>query len=208
MTITVHLHAGKEKSLRRLHPWVFSGAIARVKGTPQAGETVSVHSAEGDWLGYAAWSPQSQIRARIWSFNQGETINAAFFAKRIAAAKALRESLTISSNAYRLVAAEADELPGVTIDKYDNWLVCQLLSTGADYWREAIVAALRELFPECNIYERSDVDVRQKEGLAPLTQVLYSQDGSAPPDTLWIKENGLQLGVDIKNGHKTGYYLD
>lgn len=208
MAITVHLHAGKEKSLRRLHPWVFSGAIARVKGTPKAGETVSVHSAEGDWLGYAAWSPQSQIRARIWSFNQGETINAAFFANRIAAAKALRESLTISSNAYRLVAAEADELPGITIDKYDNWLVCQLLSTGADYWRDAIVTALRELFPECNIYERSDVDVRHKEGLAPLTQVLYSQDGSAPPETLWIEENGLQLGVDIQQGHKTGYYLD
>lgn len=208
MAITVHLHAGKDKSLRRLHPWVFSGAIARVKGSPQAGETVSIHSAEGDWLGYAAWSPQSQIRARVWSFNQGDTINAAFFANRIAAAKALREGLSINSNAYRLVAAEADELPGITIDKYDNWLVCQLLSTGADYWRDAIVAALREHFPECSIYERSDVDVRQKEGLAPLTQVLYSADESLPPETLWIEENGLELGVDIQHGHKTGYYLD
>ncbi|WP_417664141.1 class I SAM-dependent rRNA methyltransferase [Pseudidiomarina donghaiensis] len=208
MAITVHLHPGKEKSLRRLHPWVFSGAIARVKGSPKAGETVSIHSAEGDWLGYAAWSPQSQIRARVWSFNQGDTINSAFFANRIAAAKTLRDGLAIASNAYRLVAAEADELPGVTIDKYDNWLVCQLLSTGADYWRDAIVAALREQFPECSIYERSDVDVRQKEGLAPLTQVLYSPDGSAPPAHIWINENGLELGVDIQNGHKTGYYLD
>lgn len=208
MAITVHLHAGKDKSLRRIHPWVFSGAIARVKGSPQAGETVSIHSAEGDWLGYAAWSPQSQIRARVWSFNQGDTINATFFANRIAAAKALRGGLSINSNAYRLVAAEADELPGITIDKYDNWLVCQLLSTGADYWRDAIVAALREHFPECSIYERSDVDVRQKEGLAPLTQVLYSADESLPPETLWIEENGLELGVDIQHGHKTGYYLD
>src|SRR5690554_3248028 len=208
MAITVHLHAGKDKSLRRLHPWVFSGAIARVKGTPKAGETVSVHSAEGDWLGYAAWSPQSQIRARIWSFNQGDAINAEFFAQRIAAAKALRDGLSITSNAYRVVAAEADELPGVTVDKYDNWLVCQLLSTGAEYWRDAIVAGLRAVYPECSLYERSDVDVRQKEGLSPITQVLYSADGSSPPSTLWIEENGLQLGVDIQTGHKTGYYLD
>lgn len=208
MVATVHLHAGKEKSLRRLHPWVFSGAIARVKGTPNAGETVSIHSAEGDWLGYAAWSPQSQIRARVWSFNQGQSIDAEFFANRIGAAKALRDGLQINSNAYRVVAAEADELPGITIDKYDNWLVCQLLSTGADYWRDAIVAGLRKHFPECNIFERSDVDVRKKEGLAPLVQVLYSATGEAPPATLWIEENGLQLGVDIQNGHKTGYYLD
>jgi SAM-dependent methyltransferase (EC 2.1.1.-)/23S rRNA m(5)C-1962 methyltransferase (EC 2.1.1.-) len=208
MVATVHLLAGKEKSLRRLHPWVFSGAIARVKGTPKAGETVSVHSADGDWLGYAAWSPQSQIRARVWSFQQNEVINADFFKARIAAAKHLRDGLSIRSNAYRLVAAEADQLPGITIDKYDNWLVCQLLSTGADFWRDAIVNALRELFPECNIFERSDVDVRQKEGLAPIVQLLYSHDSELPPETVWIEENGLELGVDIQTGHKTGYYLD
>jgi 23S rRNA (cytosine1962-C5)-methyltransferase len=208
MVATVHLLAGKEKSLRRLHPWVFSGAIARVKGTPKAGETVSLHSVDGDWLGYAAWSPQSQIRARVWSFQQNEVINADFFKARIAAAKHLRDGLSIRSNAYRLVAAEADQLPGITIDKYDNWLVCQLLSTGADFWRDAIVNALRELFPECNIFERSDVDVRQKEGLAPIVQLLYSHDGELPPETVWIEENGLELGVDIQTGHKTGYYLD
>lgn len=208
MVATIHLLAGKEKSLRRLHPWVFSGAIARVKGTPKAGETVSIHSADGDWLGYAAWSPQSQIRARVWSFQQNDVIDADFFKQRIAAAKALRKGLSIRSNAYRLVAAEADQLPGVTIDKYDNWLVCQLLSTGADYWRDAIVAALRELFPECSIFERSDVDVRQKEGLQPVVQLLHSDNGELPPATVWIEENGLQLGVDIQGGHKTGYYLD
>ncbi len=208
MAKTVHLHAGKEKSLKRLHPWVFSGAIARVKGQPQAGETVSIHSDSGDWLGYAAWSPSSQIRARVWSFKQSDDINAEFFLERIAAAKQLREGLDINSNAWRVVAAEADGLPGITIDKYDNWLVCQLLSTGADYWRDAIVAALRALFPECSIYERSDVDVRRKEGLEPLTQLLYSAAGETPPSTIWIEENGLKLGVDIQSGHKTGYYLD
>src|SRR5690606_21983813 len=158
--------------------------------------------------GYAAWSPQSQIRARVWSFQQNDIIDAGFFKQRIAAAKALREGLSIQSNAYRLVAAEADQLPGITIDKYDNWLVCQLLSTGADYWRDAIVGALRELFPECSIFERSDVDVRQKEGLQPVVQLLHSDNGELPPATVWIEENVLQLGVDIQGGHKTGYYLD
>ncbi|MFC0444910.1 class I SAM-dependent rRNA methyltransferase [Pseudidiomarina halophila] len=208
MTATVHLKPQKCKSLRRLHPWVFSGAIARVKGDPQLGDTVSVHSAEGDWLGAGAWSPHSQIRVRIWSFQANEIINEDFFKQRIGAAKALREGLAINSDAWRVVAAEADELPGVTIDKYGDWLVCQLLSAGADSWREAIVAALREHFPECSIYERSDVDVRKKEGLPLVDKLLYSASSEGPPDIVWIHENGLELGVDLKQGHKTGYYLD
>lgn len=208
MVATVHLKPQKCKSLRRLHPWVFSGAIEKVKGTPASGETVSIHSAEGDWLGYGAWSPQSQIRVRVWSFNQQDKIDSAFFLARIQAANALREGLELTSNAYRLVAAEADELPGVTIDKYDNWLVCQLLSAGAEVWRESIVAALRTLFPECNIYERSDVDVRTKEGLTQRTGVLFAHPDANADELIWIQENGLELGIDITQGHKTGYYLD
>ncbi len=208
MVATVHLKPQKCKSLRRLHPWVFSGAIEKVKGTPASGETVSIHSAEGDWLGYGAWSPQSQIRVRVWSFNQQDKIDSAFFLARIQAANALREGLELTSNAYRLVAAEADELPGVTIDKYDNWLVCQLLSAGAEVWRESIVAALRTLFPEGNIYERSDVDVRTKEGLTQRTGVLFAHPDANADELIWIQENGLELGIDITQGHKTGYYLD
>lgn len=209
MVATVHLKPQKCKSLRRLHPWVFSGAIDKVKGKPEQGETVSIHSAEGDWLGYGAWSPRSQIRVRVWSFQQNETIDANFFLRRIDAAKQLREGLQIASNAYRLVAAEADELPGITIDRYDDWLVCQLLSSGADFWRDSIVAALRKLFPECSIYERSDVDVRTKEGLEQHTGELFRHPEVAEPSELiWINENGLELGIDIVQGHKTGYYLD
>ncbi|WP_258806792.1 class I SAM-dependent rRNA methyltransferase [Pseudidiomarina sp. CB1] len=208
MVATVHLKPQKCKSLRRLHPWVFSGAIEKVKGTPQRGETVSIHSAEGDWLGYGAWSPQSQIRVRVWSFQQQESIDAEFFLRRITAAKQLRDGLTITSNAYRVVAAEADELPGITIDKYDNWLVCQLLSAGAELWRDSIVEALRTVFPECNIYERSDVDVRSKEGLEQRTGVLFAHAKAKADDLIWINENGLELGIDIVQGHKTGYYLD
>lgn len=208
MATTVHLSPGKEKSLRRLHPWVFSGAIERVKGKPESGETVSIHSADGDWLGYAAWSPQSQMRARIWSFSQRDTIDADFFLTRIRAAQELRESLNLNSSAYRVVAAESDELPGVTIDRYNNWLVCQLLSAGADYWRDAIVAALRTCFPDCSILERSDVDIRRKEGLEPIVQVLHQHDGASVEDLVWIQEHGIELGVDLIKGHKTGYYLD
>ncbi|WP_417656622.1 class I SAM-dependent rRNA methyltransferase [Pseudidiomarina aestuarii] len=208
MVATVHLSPGKDKSLRRLHPWIFSGAIDRVKGKPKSGETVSVHSSEGDWLGYAAWSPQSQIRARIWSFSQRDSINAEFFLTRIRAAQELRSGLALNSNAYRVVAAESDELPGITIDRYDNWLVCQLLSAGAEFWREAIVAALRECFPECSILERSDVDVRRKEGLEPIVQVLHQQADATIDDVIWIQEHGIELGVDLLKGHKTGYYLD
>ncbi|WP_258240393.1 class I SAM-dependent rRNA methyltransferase [Pseudidiomarina homiensis] len=208
MVATVHLKPQKCKSLRRLHPWVFSGAIEKVKGTPQLGDTVSIHSAEGDWLGYGAWSPQSQIRVRVWSFQQQESIDAEFFLQRITAAKQLRDGLAITSNAYRVVAAEADELPGITIDKYDNWLVCQLLSAGAELWRDSIVEALRTVFPECNIYERSDVDVRNKEGLEQRTGVLFAHAEAKADDLIWINENGLELGIDIVQGHKTGYYLD
>jgi len=208
MVATVHLKPQKCKSLRRLHPWVFSGAIEKVKGKPTSGETVSIHSAEGDWLGYGAWSPQSQIRVRVWSFQQHDSIDPDFFQRRIQAAQHLREGLALHSNAYRVVAAEADELPGITIDKYDNWLVCQLLSAGADLWRDSIVAALRASFPDCNIYERSDVDVRSKEGLEPRTGVLFQHEGANPSELIWIEENGLELGIDIIQGHKTGYYLD
>lgn len=208
MVATVHLKPQKCKSLRRLHPWVFSGAIEKVKGSPALGETVSIHSADGDWLGYGAWSPQSQIRVRVWSFQQQEQINADFFRRRISAAQQLRGGLAIQSDAYRVVAAEADELPGVTIDRYGQWLVCQLLSAGAEYWRESIFAALREVFPDCNIYERSDVDVRGKEGLKPRTGVIYAAPNARADETIWINENGLELGIDIVHGHKTGYYLD
>lgn len=208
MVATVHLKPQKCKSLRRLHPWVFSGAIEKVKGSPALGETVSIHSADGDWLGYGAWSPQSQIRVRVWSFQQQEQINADFFRRRISAAQQLRDGLAIQSDAYRVVAAEADELPGVTIDRYGQWLVCQLLSAGAEYWRESIFAALREVFPDCNIYERSDVDVRGKEGLEPRTGVIYAGPNARADETIWINENGLELGIDIVHGHKTGYYLD
>ncbi|RUO25772.1 23S rRNA (cytosine(1962)-C(5))-methyltransferase RlmI [Aliidiomarina minuta] len=197
---------GKEKALRRRHPWVFTGAVHKIKGKPGLGDTVELVDQKGDFLGRAAYSPHSQICARVWSFDAAEDIDDAFFLRRIERAKALRTALIpAATTAYRLIAGESDGLPGVTIDIYANWIVCQLLSAGADVQRGSILNALKALYPDFSIYERSDVDVRKKEGLEPVTGLLH---GNQQPEPLIIEENGLKLWVDIQKGHKTGYYLD
>ena len=203
----ITLQDSREKSLKRHHPWVFSKAVKHVSGKPENGQTVSIVSSKGEWLCYAAYSGQSQIRARAWSFQQSENIDQAFFQRRIARAWQLRTELydLNLTTGLRVVAAESDGLPGVTIDKYDDILVCQLLSAGAELWRNAIVQALMALFPGHSIYERSDVDVRKKEGLQPTTGWLH-----LPRDNgeVVIKEHGMSLLVDVIQGHKTGFYLD
>jgi 23S rRNA (cytosine1962-C5)-methyltransferase len=201
------LKQGRERSLLRRHPWLFSGAVDKVAGNPQPGTTVDVFSAEGQWLGRGAYSPASQIRLRIWTFAEQEAVDAFFFQRRIQAALRLRESLAISehSTACRLIAAEADGLPGLIADRYADFIICQFLSAGVAYWKDVIVEQLRVLTGVPNIYERSDVDVRKKEGLQLCKGVLC---GAEPPPLLEIEENGLHFLVDVKEGHKTGFYLD
>ena len=206
MTASITLAKGRDKSLRRKHPWIFSRGIEKVAGEPQSGETVDVLAHNGQWLAKAAYSPSSQIRARVWSFNK-EEINKDFFVHRIQQAQLLREDIIQRDGltGYRLIAAESDGLPGITIDKYQNFLVCQLLSAGAEFKKSELIEALIECFPECNIYERSDVSVRKKEGLQETMGVLH---GDEPPKSVVIEENGVKISVDIKGGHKTGFYLD
>jgi 23S rRNA (cytosine1962-C5)-methyltransferase len=201
------LKEGRERSLLHGHPWLFSGAVQRVQGNPQPGTTVDAVSADGQTLGRGAYSPSSQIRLRIWTFDAQELVDEAFFARRIEAAVRLRASLGIpaQSNACRLVASEADGLPGVTADRYADFIVCQFLSVGAERWKNVIAAQLRQTTGLENIYERSDADVRKKESLQPHKGVLC---GNEPPDLLEIEENGMRFLVDIKSGHKTGFYLD
>lgn len=197
---------GKEKALRRKHPWVFTGAVQKIQGKPGLGDTVEVLDNKGQFLGRGAYSPHSQICARIWTFDASETVDENFFERRVARAKALREAVVPSgTTGYRLIAGESDGLPGITVDVYANWLVCQLLSAGAEIQRGILVQALRSHFPEHSVYERSDVDVRKKEGLDPVVGLLR---GTTEPEPVIIEENGLKLWVDIKTGHKTGYYLD
>ncbi|WP_010606520.1 class I SAM-dependent methyltransferase [Pseudoalteromonas maricaloris] len=207
MTCALYLQPGREKSLNRKHPWVFSKAIKKVKGKPALGDTVKIYSNEGKYLATAAYSPDSQIRARIWTFDESQHIDQAFFELKLARALAAREYVIAEGGltGFRLCAAESDGLPGVTIDKFDNYLVCQLLSAGAERHKGEIVMALQSLFPDCHVYERSDVDVRKKEGLDKITGPLA---GDAPTAPVLISENGLKIEVDIIGGHKTGFYLD
>ncbi|EGQ7758326.1 class I SAM-dependent methyltransferase [Vibrio vulnificus] len=206
MSAAIYLVKGREKSVVRRHPWIFSRGIDRVEGNPQLGETVDVYGHDGKWLAKAAYSPESQIRARVWSFEK-QNINKAFFVKRIQDAQLLREDVIERDGltGYRLIAAESDGMPGVTIDRYQNFFVCQLLSAGAEHQKKNIVDALIEVFPDCNVYERSDVSVRKKEGLQERTGVLH---GEMPPKSVVIEENGVKISVDIVGGHKTGFYLD
>jgi 23S rRNA (cytosine1962-C5)-methyltransferase len=205
MPSTITLKPEREKSLQRRHPWVFDGAIEPHKNRIHNGDTVDVFSSDGKWLGRGAWSQHSQIKVRIWTFRKNENIDNAFFLRRIERAWQQRKDLLPQmTTGYRLVAAESDGLPGVTIDIYDNVAVCQLLSAGADKHRSKIVWALRKLFPHLSIHERSDVAVRKKEGLKLITQTLHGEI----PDEVVIQENGIKLYINVLEGHKTGFYLD
>jgi 23S rRNA (cytosine1962-C5)-methyltransferase len=201
------LKKGREKAMLRRHPWVFSGAVQQVEGHPAAGETVDVYDAHGRFLARGAYSPDSQIRVRIWSWDQDASIDGDFFREKIQNALRLRDAWIDRSQttAYRLIHAESDMLPGLIVDQYNDTLVMQILSAGAEHWRETIVNVLVEtLQPDC-IYERSDVAVRQLEGLPERTSVVY---GALPKQPLIITENGLRFEVDILTGQKTGFYLD
>ncbi len=200
------LKAGREKSVLRRHPWIFSGAVANIKGTPEAGATIDIYSNQGAWLARAAYSPQSQIVGRIWTFEQAEEVSAAFFHARLKQALVARQRLAAQNvTAYRVVNAESDGLPGVIIDRYGDFFVCQFLTAGADAWKAVIVAELAALAPHAGIYERSDADVREKEGLPLVSGVL---SGETPPDVLEIQEGGMRFLVNIQRGQKTGFYLD
>jgi len=206
----VRVRAGKERSLLRRHPWVFEGSIAG--GKADSGETVRVESSDGRFLAWAAYSPQSSIRLRAWSFDEHERIDAAFFVRRIAAAIAMRHRLAVASDGVRLVHGEADGLPGLVVDRYGDTLVAQFLAAGVERWKSAIADALLEKTGTARLYERSDTSARNREGLPAATGWLRGDGdgaGDAEPSTdLEIREHGWRFALDIANGHKTGFYLD
>ena len=207
MTARLILAKGREKSLLRRHPWVFSGAVHRVEGKANSGETIDIVDSQGKWLARGAYSPSSQIRARVWTFKQDEDIDIEFFIRRLQQAQNWRDYIAKRDglDGYRLIAGESDCLPGITIDRFQNFLVLQLLSAGAEYQRAPLIAALQHCYPECAIWDRSDVAVRKKEGLELAQGHVF---GDEPPALLPIQEHGMSLLVDIKEGHKTGFYLD
>jgi 23S rRNA (cytosine1962-C5)-methyltransferase len=200
------LKPGREKSLKRRHPWVFSGAVAKIQGTPGAGDTVEVRSAAGAFLALAAYSPESQIVARVWDWSE-RAIDQAFFRERVSRAVAQRREFLegAATDAWRLVHGESDGLPGVVADRYGDTLVLQLTSAGAERWREAIAAALLEATGASRVWERSDAEVRGLEGLAPATGPVR---GAREPTRIVVSERGIRFEIDLERGHKTGFYLD
>ena len=203
---TIAIKPGREKSILRRHPWLFSGALREPDTAIKSGATVRIVDAAGKTLALGAWSPQSQIRVRLWSFDPREPIDGGFFARRIKAARELRQLLiTEPTDVYRLVNAESDGLPGVIVDKYSDFLVIQLLSAGAEFWKDEIVRQLQEQLSPLGIYERSDVDVREKEGLPSSSGLLA---GVEPPELIQVHQDGIQLLADVRHCHKTGLYLD
>ena len=198
----IKLRDGKERSLQRRHPWVFAGSVA--SGKADAGETVRVESHDGKFLAWAAYSPESMIRVRAWSFTEAERIDAAFFERRIAQALAIRERLPIDSNAMRLIHGEADGLPGLIVDRYGDTLCAQFLSAGAERWKATLADLLLKVTRLSRLYERSDASSRGLEGLHPATGWLRGGGSSE----VAIREHGWQFSVDVAEGHKTGFYLD
>ncbi|KWT71363.1 MULTISPECIES: class I SAM-dependent methyltransferase [unclassified Variovorax] len=199
---TLRLRPGKERSLLRRHPWIFESAIA--KGGGDAGETVRIEADDGRFLAWAAFSPHSKIRARAWSFDEQQRIDAAFMASRVASAVAARARFELPSDGVRLVHGEADGLPGLIVDRYGDTLVAQFLSAGAERWKSVLADALLAATGLVKLYERSDASGREREGLAPAAGWLR---GSGPTE-LTIHEHSWQLTLDIATGHKTGFYLD
>jgi len=201
------LKPGREKSLLRRHPWIFSGAVARVQGEPDMGDSVAVRAAGGEFLAWAAYSPASQIRARVWSWSEQERIDGDLLRAHLRRAVAARGRILRAqdSDALRLAHGESDGLPGVIVDRYGDVVVLQLLSAGAERWRSELAEALRDLTACACVYERSDADVRALEGLPARSGVLL---GALPGAGVQMREHGLTYGVDVAAGHKTGFYLD
>ena len=198
---------GKDRSLAHRHPWIFAGSVDRLSGRARPGDTVDVVAANGRPLARAAFSPESKIRGRVWSFDPEEVIDDAFFKRRVGAAIERRLVMPElrEQEGLRLIHGESDGLPGVVADRYGDTIVLQLTAAGADKWRKAIVGALHKATGCPRIYERSDANVRRLEGLELTTGWLL---GDAPEEPLSIVENGVRMKVDIVDGHKTGFYLD
>jgi len=185
------------------HPWIFANEIAETEETVKAGDIVTVFNGEKKFLGRGFINPQSQIAIRLLTRNEKEEINEQFIRHRIAKAWAYRKKIGYTDNC-RLVFGEADELPGLIIDKFGDHFVIQTLSLGMDLWKSVITNSLKELFGSEKIYERNDVPVRELEGLPQQKGFL-----AAPFDTrIQFRENGLIFEADLENGQKTGYFLD
>lgn len=201
----VRLKPGKEKAITRRHPWIFSGAVQQADKNIKPGEPVHIISADGNYLATGTYSNHSQIRIRILSYSASESIDAMFFQERINRALKLRKRFVQNTNSCRIIFAESDQLPGLIVDRYADYLVCQFLSAGMEYFKNFIVDQLEAICRPRGIFERSDTDSRQKEGMKPCIGLLR---GNEPPELIEVNQDGLSFLVNVRSGHKTGMYLD
>jgi 23S rRNA (cytosine1962-C5)-methyltransferase len=197
------LKANRDKPLRHKHPWVFSGAIDRIDASIVDGDVADVLTPHGEFLARGYVNRKSQIAVRVLTWDEREAIDADFWARRLGLAISWREMG--EHEARRLVNAESDGLPGLVVDRYGEWISVQSLTLGVEQFKSVIVQQLQSILRPAGIYERSDVDVRAKEGLPQTKGVLA---GNEPPDRVEIEEHGYRYLVDVKHGHKTGFYLD
>jgi len=207
ITAQVILKPGREKPVKNRHPWIFSGAIKRVEGDPANGDVIDVWNSRARFVARGIYNENSQIRVRLLTWNPNDLIDGDFWRRRLRRAIAGRQALLTSqqTDAFRLVHSEADGLPGLIVDQYGPWLIVQFLSLAVERHRNIIIDILTDLLAPIGIYERSDVDVREQEGLVPVAGPVW---GEIPPDLIEILENAHTFLVDIKMGHKTGFYLD
>ncbi len=202
----VHIKARREKSIRQRHPWVFSGAVESVTGRPEPGEIVSVVDSRGDFLAQGYYNPNSKICVRLLDWNPSTQIDDVWWRGHLRAALDRRDGMMDEDNtALRLVNAEADLLPGLAIDRYDDVLVTQFTTAGAERFRDATIAELTEALGPLSIYDRSDADTRKQEGLKGQAGLVAGDEISGP---VTIREMGATFRVDVVSGQKTGYYLD
>jgi len=212
----VRLKPGREKPVLRRHPWIFSGAIADIDGEPSDGQTVDVIDANATFLAKGSYSSKSQIRVRIWSWNPDAIIDQSFLRGRLVRAIQVRQDLIDpeQTNAYRLVHAESDGIPGLIVDRYADNLVVQSLTSGSEFWLEPIVDLLVEITGIEQIYERSDAEVRGLEGLSPRVRLVRGNTAASSAldqdhrGRVQIEEMGIRYWVDLLSGQKTGFYLD
>jgi 23S rRNA (cytosine1962-C5)-methyltransferase len=207
MAKEVRLKKGRDRSVQNRHPWIFSGSVANVDGDPADGDVVEVLDTGGNWLARGVFNQRSQLTVRLLTWRREETIDRDFWGYRLARAIAARADLESdpATTAYRLVHAESDGLPGLTVDRYGDYLAVQFLAMSAESFRGDILNALADHLSPRGIFERSDVDVREKEGLQQKTGVIL---GEEPPEYVQVLENGMHFYVDVKTGQKTGFYID
>lgn len=200
----LHLKSGRDKSLRRHHPWIMSGSVQRVTGDPQPGDTVAVADESGRPLALAAYSPHSSIRARVWDFDTGHVVDDSFVARRIHDAVERRRNQVPEGDAVRLVFSESDRLPGLVVDRYGDVVVLQITTVGMERRRDVVVDVLSSLPGVVAVHERSDGDLREREGLSSRSGLLTGR----LPDRCLACENGFVYRIDVEGGQKTGFYVD